>query len=596
MLSLDSKFLQIICLILIVAITSNLQGEQRRRFLYVAEPGIRNYTQYGGHGVIVFDIDNEYSFVKRIPFQGLAPNGTPSNVKGICGSARTGRLYVSTKIHLICIDLHTDKVLWERKYPNGCDRMSISPDGKLIYQPSYEKDNWYVLNAETGDIIAELTPRSRAHNTVYSIDGQRVYMAGLGSPLLSIADTTTHKIVGKCGPFSHNIRPFTINGSRSLCFVCINKCLGFEVGDLKTGKKLHRVEVKGFKQGPVKRHGCPSHGIAMTPDESEIWLTDGHNEHLHIFDSTKMPPEQIKSIKVREQPGWITFSIDGKTCWPSTGDVIDVETKKITHTLTDEKERMVMSEKLLEVQFKGDKVFAVGDQFGRGMKNEDLTGSIVPDSTVFEEKAGLVAIEAEHFSRQTHMSQRAFYLTSTVQTPNAEADPDEPHTKGAGNGAYLEILPDTRTNHQDKLIPGENFSNEPGKLAVLHYKVNFSNPGRYYVWVRAHSTGSEDNGLHVGLDGKWPESGRRLQWCKAKNTWRWDSLQRTQKVHCGVPHQIFLDIEESGVHEIQFSMREDGFEFDRWLMTKDREFQRPEGIGPEISAANNELPTFPVQN
>jgi hypothetical protein len=37
--------------------------------------------------------------------------------------------------------------------------------------------------------------------------------------------------------------------------------------------------------------------------------------------------------------------------------------------LTDEKGRMVMSEKLLEVDFVGGKVSAVGDQFGKGYKN-----------------------------------------------------------------------------------------------------------------------------------------------------------------------------------------------------------------------------------
>lgn len=352
----------------VVSTTPTFADDALRRYLYVAEPGIRNYVQYGGHGVIVFDIENDYQFVKRIPFAGLAPDGTPANVKGICGNAATGRLYVSTKIHLICIDLKNDKVLWERKYPNGCDRMSMSPRGKVIYQPSFEKDNWYVLDAASGDVLAELHPKSRAHNTVYGIDGTKVYLAGLGSPVLSIADTLAHTIAETCGPFTQQIRPFTVNGSQTLCFVNINGLLGFEVGDLRTGKKIHRVEVEGFQQGKVKRHGCPSHGIAMTPDETEIWVTDGHNEHLHVFDATVMPPKQVHSIKLREQPGWITFSIDGKTCWPSTGDVIDTNSRKITQTLTDEEGRMVMSEKLLEVQISGDKIVAVGDQFGRGMK------------------------------------------------------------------------------------------------------------------------------------------------------------------------------------------------------------------------------------
>ena len=337
-----------------------------RRFLYVAQPGIRNYTEYGGHGVIVYDIDNDYSFVRRIPFSGLKDNGLPDNVKGICGNANTGRLYISTIKHLICIDLRTDKVLWERQYEFGCDRMSISPDGKLIYQPSFENDVWYVLDALSGDEITRITPKSRAHNTVYGNDGKYCYLAGLNSPLLSVAETKNHTIAKQVGPFAGSIRPFTINNDQSLCFVTVNDLLGFEIGDIHTGNKRHRVEVQGFEKGPVKRHGCPSHGIALTRDEREVWVTDGHNSHLHIFDNTVMPPKQVHSIEVRAQPGWITFSLDGKTCWPSTGDVIDVRTRQIITTLTDEEERMVMSEKLLEVQFDNEEIVAVGDQFGKG--------------------------------------------------------------------------------------------------------------------------------------------------------------------------------------------------------------------------------------
>jgi len=148
--------------------------------------------------------------------------------------------------------------------------------------------------------------------------------------------------------------------------VNINDLLGFEIGDLQTGKKLHRVEVAGFKQGPVKRHGCPSHGIAMTPDGSEIWVTDGANSHLHIFDASEMPPKQKESIKLRDQPGWVTFTINGDIAYPSTGDVIDVKTRKIIAQLTDEENRMVQSEKLLEIDFQDGRPIRNGDQFGFG--------------------------------------------------------------------------------------------------------------------------------------------------------------------------------------------------------------------------------------
>ena len=354
--------------VLFCVLPLSTQAAELHRYLYVAEPGIRNYTQYGGHGIIVYDIDRNYEFVRRIPFSGLKDDGTPDNVKGICGNATTGRLYISTIKHLICIDLLTDKVLWERQYEFGCDRMSMSPDGKIIYQPSFENDVWYVLDAASGNEIARVTPKSRAHNTVYGNDGKYCYLAGLKSPLLTVADTSDHSIAKKVGPFAGSIRPFTVNGDQSLCFVNVNDLLGFEIGDIQSGKKLHRVEVQGFKRGPVKRHGCPSHGIGLTRDESEVWVTDGHNSHLHIFDATVMPPKQVHSIKLRAQPGWVTFSLDGKTCWPSTGDVIDVKSRKIIRTLKDEENRMVMSEKLLEVHFANGKVVAVGDQFGKGYR------------------------------------------------------------------------------------------------------------------------------------------------------------------------------------------------------------------------------------
>jgi DNA-binding beta-propeller fold protein YncE len=186
--------------------------------------------------------------------------------------------------------------------------------------------------------------------------------------MLNIADPKTHKVTAQVGPFAAPIRPFTVNGSNTLVFVNVNSLLGFEVGDIKTGKKLYRVEVQGFESGPVKRHGCPSHGIALSPDERELWVADGKNNRIHIFDATVMPPKQGQNIEVRDLPGWITFSIDGRTVWSSSGEVIDARTKKITALLKDEAGHEFQSEKLLEVVTDGNKVTKVGDQFGVGAK------------------------------------------------------------------------------------------------------------------------------------------------------------------------------------------------------------------------------------
>lgn len=339
-----------------------------RHLLYVAEPGIRNYVEYGGVGVLVYDIDAGYQFVRRIPTQVVPAGQAPENVKGIAASAATGRLYVTTIRRLMAFDLTTDRKLWDKEMPGGADRLAISPDGKILYVPTLEGPQWTVVDAMSGEIRAAVTTNSGAHNTIYGPDGKRVYLAGLKSPLLKVADPATNTVVQEIGPFANVIRPFTINGAQTRAYVNVNDLLGFEVGDLKTGKVLQHVEVTGYEKGAVKRHGCPSHGIALSPDETELWLSDGHNSALHVFDMTAARPKQIATIKVRDQPGWITWSLDGRQVWPSTGEIVDAKTKMIVATLTDEEHRMVQSEKVVEVVFDGNKVVRTGDQFGMGRK------------------------------------------------------------------------------------------------------------------------------------------------------------------------------------------------------------------------------------
>jgi hypothetical protein len=359
----------LLLLALFASIATATDGRlDRQRFLFVASPGVRDNLEWGGHGVLVFDIDDRHRFVKRIPLDryGIDKSGKVLAVRGICASAKTGRLYVSTVEQLICIGLLTDKVLWQKSFDLGCDRMSISPDGKVIYLPSLEQKVWYVVDAMSGREIKRLTLNSKSHNTVFGLDGKRVYLAGLGSPVLSVARAEDHSVERTVGPFGNFVRPFTVNGAQTLLFANVNGLLGFEIGDLKTGKVIHRVEVKGFAHGMPKRHGCPSHGIGLTPDEREIWLCDGFNSRLHIFDNTVSPPKQGDSIVLREQPGWVTFSRDGRFAYPSTGEVIEAKSRKIVATLSDEKLRPVHSEKMMEIDFLDGKPFETGDQFGLG--------------------------------------------------------------------------------------------------------------------------------------------------------------------------------------------------------------------------------------
>ena len=359
-----------------------IHGQQAQRFIYAALPGVGggNNMNYGGAGILVFDIDHGHTFVRRIPLPGRCrrrraaersgPVAPQEAIKGIAANAQTARLYVSTSRRTAAYDLLTDKLVWEQRWEGrGTDRIALSPDGTTIYAPELGAPKWVVADAMTGALITTIDKPGNPHNTQYSDDGTRVYFEAEGNTrTMSVVDAKTRTIVKEIGPFGNMVRPFTFNGKQTLLFANINDFLGFEVADLRTGPILHHVEVPGVTAGKSPTHGIPSHGIAMTQDESEIWIADNANNFLRVFDATVMPPMLKTSVKVRDEPGWITFGIDGKLAYPSTGDVVDASTKQIVATLQDENGANAESEKMLEIDFAGGKPTVAGDQFGKGKK------------------------------------------------------------------------------------------------------------------------------------------------------------------------------------------------------------------------------------
>ena len=174
-------------------------------------------------------------------------------------------------------------------------------------------------------------------------------------------------------------------------------------------------------------------------------------------------------------------------------------------------------------------------------------------------------VEAENFTTRTG----GWTLTNHENIPTLTPDPDPPHHQSASGSANMELLPDTRATHDDVLVVGGNFWPNPGNGPSLEYELDIPAPGRYIVYVRAYSTGPEDNGIHVGFDQSTPVSGNRIQLCAGKNRWTWSSAQRVADNHCGVPKTIFLDIPTAGLHTVKFFAREDGFEIDQFLLLQE---------------------------
>jgi len=332
-----------------------------KRYLYLSTPDGAQSEGRSGTGILIFDIDDGHKLSRRIEIP-IFKEG----LRGFTGSAATHCVYYSTQNRRLgCFDLETEKVLWDRQYEAGCDRSSITLDGKKIYAPtgwwySGEDSGFLVIDARTGEKLKRIQVGPQAHNSIVSLDGKSLYLGT--QTMLSVFDTESEKLtrqikdVGEFGIF-----PYTVDRRNRTAYVCLGKHVGFDVVDLEAGKVLHRV-LAGKEPIPHRTHGA-----GLTPDGKELWISDQDGKKLFIYDATAMPPRETGSVDLSQGGhGWVCFSLDGRYAWPHTPDVFEVKSKKLAATLKDEKGTPVSSSKFIEVHFRDGKVVAMGNEFGLG--------------------------------------------------------------------------------------------------------------------------------------------------------------------------------------------------------------------------------------
>lgn len=207
---------------------------------------------------------------------------------------------------------------------------------------------------------------------------------------------------------------------------------------------------------------------------------------------------------------------------------------------------------------------------GMDMAEEDM--SVAEDMPAagmnIVERGGQVVFEAERFNMvDDNGTTRSWYAADDANRPMPDPDPER---AGASGGSYMEALPDDAVNQQT-----------PGDGPRVSYDIEFTTTGTYYVHVRGWVNDDNDNTVHVGVDGMWPASGTRIQWCAAwTGSWVWSShIDGSSMDECGMADSAQIQIDTPGMHTVSFAMREDGFEFDKVVLTTQAGFT-PDGQGP----------------
>ena len=209
-----------------------------------------------------------------------------------------------------------------------------------------------------------------------------------------------------------------------------------------------------------------------------------------------------------------------------------------------------------------------------------------PSGTTIQ-PVGLVVAASNYSSADNR-----WVLVNAQSTGNSVGpDSDEPHIDSALNGQYMELLPDVKVTNADE-AGSDNVWPIPGQGPQVQFDINIAQAGTYAVYVRAYSTGEFDDTIHVGFDGIWPLSGANINTCSTRDTWIWTQCANTDAPTIKIP--------TSGTHTIQFAGRDDGFEFDQFvlqLLNDDgtpaaqplNQLQAQSGIEPTEQNTNNQL-------
>jgi len=315
-------------------------------------PGNQHYIYAFNHNTItLYDIDHGQTQTKTIAL----PSSVRS-IRGVSADVASKALYIaygsnSSNGSLLKYDLVTNQVIYTKTYHTGIDSFALTKDGKKIYMPDGDGqgDNlWHIIDTATGNVLGSITGGSCPHNTVTGPSGKYIYLAGRCTPYIFVVDPATDQVVKQIGPFKNGgIRPFTVNGSETLVFVTDNNFIGFEVGDIVTGKVLYTVPATGFTC-KCASYDSPSHGISLSPDEKEVYIPDRFNQYIHVFNVSHLPaqaPTHITDIPLTHpisgnvpppcsldcmREGWVLHSRDGRFVYVgNSGDVIDTSLRKV---------------------------------------------------------------------------------------------------------------------------------------------------------------------------------------------------------------------------------------------------------------------------
>ena len=121
-------------------------------------------------------------------------------------------------------------------------------------------------------------------------------------------------------------RPYVVSPDGKTMFVAVADLHGFDIVDIPEKKVLERVEMPAEHSTPhplqYESADTRTHGLALTPDGKELWVTSLLDDRVYIYDVKSK--KFVGNVPTGGGPNWLAFTPEGKLVCVSNTDSDDV--------------------------------------------------------------------------------------------------------------------------------------------------------------------------------------------------------------------------------------------------------------------------------
>jgi len=287
---------------------------------------VRAYvTNFAGDGVTVID-----------PVMGLRITdiATGSKPHGVAVAPDGATVYVSNEGDgtLSFIDPKTHQVTDTIEVGGTPNQIAVSADNRHVFVTLHDAGALAVVDAAARRVVRMIPVGRTPHIALRSPDGKTIYVTSEGDMKLVAMDAQSWQVTAEAPLFAWpRVLAMPSDGSR--IYQTIRWLNGALVIDPRKEEVVDRITLG---ERHFASQGMDAHGLAITPDDHELWLTTQTTNDVTVFDAETH--RILGRIQVGVSPNWVAFTPDGKLAVVSntgsnTASIIEVATRKVKATV-----------------------------------------------------------------------------------------------------------------------------------------------------------------------------------------------------------------------------------------------------------------------